>query len=181
LAGGSAPLTDVRRRLARAPLRAGPVPAGLPGQLVRFAAIGVVSTVAYLALFAVLRTGLDAQLANVVALLVTAVANTAANRRVTFGISGRRYAARHHLQGLFVFGLGLALTSGSLAALPALVPAAPPWVELGVVTAANLAATVLRFVLLRLWFHHRHHDRLRPVGVQDPRDHEGGDAQTRRS
>jgi len=130
-------------------------PRALAGQLARFAAIGVVSTLAYLVLFALLRTVGPAQVANGLALLATAVGNTAANRRLTFGIVGRRDAGRHHLQGLAVFGLGLALTGGSLAALEALAAAPPRWLELAVVTAANLAATVLRFVLLRLWFHHR--------------------------
>jgi putative flippase GtrA len=158
LVGGTLPLTDVRRRLARLPLAGGAV---LARQLVRFAAIGVVSTVSYLALFALLRIGMDAQVANVLALMVTAVANTAANRRLTFGIVGRRHAGRHHLQGLFVFGLGLALTAGSLALLDEVSAVPARWIELAVVTAANLAATVLRFVLLRLWVHHR-----RPVWTE---------------
>ena len=89
-------------------------------QLVRFGAIGIVSTLAYLVLYSALRLGLDAQLANAVALLTTAVANTAANRRLTFGLSGRHHAGRHQLQGLFAFALGLGITSGALALLHAL-------------------------------------------------------------
>lgn len=56
---------------------------------------------------------------------------------------------------MLAFALGLALTSGALAALHVVtvVPARP--VELAVLVAANLAATVLRFVLLRLGMHHR--------------------------
>jgi putative flippase GtrA len=131
------------------------VPVGLPRQLVRFAAIGVVSTLAYLALFALLRTGLPAQAANFLALLATAVANTAANRRLTFGITGRRHAARHQIQGLIVFGLGLALTSGALLLLHTVSASPPTTVELGVLVVANLLATLLRFVLLRLWMYHR--------------------------
>ncbi|WP_410818493.1 glycosyltransferase [Micromonospora sp. 050-3] len=133
----------------------GQVPVGLPRQLVRFAAVGVASTLAYLLLFVATRGILGAQPANLLALLVTAVANTAVNRRLTFGISGRRHAARHHAQGLLAFALGLALTSGALAVLHVVsaVPARP--VELAVLVAANLAATVLRFVLLRLGMHHR--------------------------
>ena len=50
-----------------------------------------------------------------------------------------------------MFCLGLALTSGSLAALTALVPHPAHALELVVLVAANLAATVLRFVLLRGW------------------------------
>jgi putative flippase GtrA len=136
-------LADLRgiARLARDPLR----------QLARFMAVGIASTVAYLALFAGLRLGLPAQPANVLALLTTAVANTAANRRLTVGVRGRRDAVRHQLQGLFVFGLGLGLTSGSLALLHAVAPVHSRTVELAVVTAANLVATVLRFVLLRAW------------------------------
>ncbi|MFF0469467.1 glycosyltransferase [Micromonospora zamorensis] len=166
---GALPLTDLRAQLGRAPLTARPgqtgqaplgvppgqVPVGLPRQLVRFAAVGVASTLAYLVLFVATRGALGAQPANLLALLLTAVANTAANRRLTFGISGRRHAGRHHLQGLLAFGLGLALTSGSLAVLHAVHAAPARPVELVVLVAANLAATVLRFVLLRLGMHHR--------------------------
>jgi putative flippase GtrA len=123
----------------------------LARQLARFAAIGVVSTVAFLALFAVLRPGLGAQPANVVALLACALANTAANRRVTFGVTTRRDLARHHVQGLFVFSIGLALTSGSLAAVDAALASPPRSVELAALVVANLAATVVRFALMRLW------------------------------
>ena len=41
------------------------------------------------ALFLLLRPALGAQASNLVALLLTAVANTAANRRVTFGVRAR--------------------------------------------------------------------------------------------
>ncbi|MEU8009588.1 dolichyl-phosphate beta-glucosyltransferase [Micromonospora parva] len=162
---GALPLADLRAQLGRAPLTGpraqpgaalpGQMPVGLPRQLVRFAAVGVASTLAYLLLFVATRSLLGAQPANLLALLLTAVANTAANRRLTFGISGRRHAARHHAQGLLAFALGLALTSGALAVLHAVsaVPARP--VELAVLVAANLTATVLRFVLLRLGMHHR--------------------------
>ncbi|MEV7328415.1 glycosyltransferase [Micromonospora sp. NPDC093244] len=154
---GALPLTDLRAQLGRAPLAAPParVPVGLPRQLARFAAVGAASTLVYLLLFVATRGALGAQPANLLALLVTAVANTAANRRVTFGISGRRHAGRHHAQGLLAFGLGLALTSGSLAVLHAVSVSPARSVEVAVLVAANLAATVLRFVLLRLGMHHR--------------------------
>ncbi|MFL6163617.1 MAG: glycosyltransferase [Jatrophihabitantaceae bacterium] len=153
LATGRLPLAEIRGQLGRHPL--GPntpeVPPGLLRQLVRFAAIGVFSTAAYLLLFLLAHPALGAQGANLLAMLVTAVANTSANRRLTFGIAGRRHAGRHQLQGLAVFGLGLALTSGSLAALHAAEPTPHRAVELTVLVAANLAATALRFVLLRGW------------------------------
>jgi putative flippase GtrA len=153
LATGALPVGELRAQLGRAPLEpATPgVPAGLIRQLVRFAIVGVASTLAYLALYLLLRGGLGAQAANLIALLATTVANTAANRRLTFGVLGPASAARHQLQGLVVFALGLALTSGSLALLHALIAAPRQSVEVAVLVAANLAATVLRFVLFRAW------------------------------
>jgi putative flippase GtrA len=153
LATGRLPLADLRRQFGREPLEpATPgVPAGLTRQLVRFAGVGVASTLAYLLLYVALRVVVGAQVANLLALLVTAVANTAANRRLTFGVSGRRGAGRHQAQGLVVFGLGLALTSGSLALLHAVSATPARFVELTVLVAANLVATLLRFLLLRVW------------------------------
>jgi putative flippase GtrA len=166
LAVGELPIAHLRQEFGRAPLgpqefgRAplGPratglagVPANLARQLVRFAAVGAASTLAYVAVYALLRGGLDAQPANLVALALTALANTAANRRLTFGVRGGAGAVRHHAQGLLVFALGLALTSGSLAVLGAVAQRPPRAVELAVLTAANLAATLLRFLLLRGW------------------------------
>jgi putative flippase GtrA len=152
LVTGRIPVGELRTQLGREPLEPETpgVPAGLFKQLVRFAAVGVISTLAYLLLFVLLRGGLGAQGANLVALLVTAIANTAANRRFTFGVRGRRGAGRHQFEGLLVFGLGLALTSGSLALLHLFsAPGGPA--ELAAVVGANLLATVLRFLLLRNW------------------------------
>ena len=152
LAAGRVPVARLRDELARAPMTppAEGVPVGMLGQLVRFGAIGVVSTLAYLLLFGSLRGTMGSQAANLLALLVTAVANTAANRRLTFGVVGGQHL-RHQGQGLVVFGLALALTSGSLAMLNAVDPDPRRLTELAVVVAANAVATLLRFVLLRGW------------------------------
>ncbi len=149
-ATGTLPLHAVRAQLGREPL-ATPAASTLARQAVRFGAVGVVSTVAYLLLFLLLRTGLGPQSANFLALGLTAVGNTAANRRFTFGVRGVARAARHHLEGLVVFGVGLALTSGSLLALPALIDRPARSVEVAVLVIANLAATLARFLLLRHW------------------------------
>ena len=141
LAAGRIPL----QRTTRA------VPAGLPGQLWRFGAIGALSTVAYVVLYAGLRLLVEPQLANLLALLATAIGNTAANRRLTFGVRGSKQVLRHHVQGLLIFALGLGLTSGSLAVLSAVAAHPPRGVELAVLTGANLAATLVRFLLLRSW------------------------------
>jgi putative flippase GtrA len=157
LASGRLPVAELRAQIGRQPLPE-PVPGVPPGlvpQLVRFAAIGVLSTLAYLVLFVLLRGPLGAQGANLTALLATAVLNTAANRRLTFGIRGSHHAARHQLQGLVVFAVGLALTSGSLAVLDAALPDAPRSVELLLLVAANALATLVRFVLFRGWVFRR--------------------------
>jgi putative flippase GtrA len=145
LATGTLPLAALRRDHGR---ETPGVPPGLARQLVRFAGVGIASTVAYLVLFLVLRAGLAAQPANLVALLLTALGNTAVNRRFTFGVTGRAGYTRHQAQGLVAFTAGLALTSGALALLPA---ATGRPVELAVLVVANLAATLLRFLLLRGW------------------------------
>jgi putative flippase GtrA len=152
LGNGRLPVAELRQQLGRAPLETGTpgVPQGLLRQVVRFAAVGAASTLAYLLLFVLLRGGLGAQGANLVALLVTTVANTAANRRFTFGVRGARGATRHQFEGLVVFAVALALTSGTLSLVHRV--AEPGHVaEVAAVVGANLVATVLRFLLLRNW------------------------------
>jgi putative flippase GtrA len=124
---------------------------GVARQLARFTGIGVVMTLAYLALYAFLQGTLGGQGANVVAWVATAVVDTAANRRLTFGLSGRAGAARAQGEGLVVFGIGMVLTSGSLFTLDALVPQPNQILQLGVLLLANIAAGLLRFALLRHW------------------------------
>lgn len=150
---GSIPIAGLRRNVGRPPLRPSPsdAPSGLVRQLMRFGAVGVASTCAYLLLYVLLRGLAGAQAANLVALLLTAIANTAANRRLTFGVRGAVGVVRHQFQGLLVFTLALGLTSGSLAVLTLVDQEASRLVELGVLVVANLAATLLRFVLLRSW------------------------------
>ncbi|MEV7417454.1 bifunctional glycosyltransferase family 2/GtrA family protein [Streptomyces sp. NPDC089919] len=153
LAVGALPLDRLARPFGDDPRdRALPgVPRGLARQLVGFCAVGALSTLLYLLLYSALRTGTGPQSANAGALLLSAVANTAANRRLTFGVRGRERAVRHQAQGLVVFAIGLALTSGSLAALGAATPDPAHSTELAVLITANLAATVLRFLLFRAW------------------------------
>jgi putative flippase GtrA len=123
----------------------------LPLQIARFAVIGVGSTLAYLGLYLLLRGSMPAQADNLISLLLTAVANTAANRRLTFGISGRPNAARHQFKGLLTFGIGLALTAGALAVLDAGSPHPGRGTEIAVLLGANLVAAALRFALYRTW------------------------------
>jgi len=124
---------------------------GLPGQVLRFLGIGVVSLVAYVVIYLLLRPVLSAEAANAVSLFVTAVANTAGNRRITFGIRGRVYAARHQLEGLIVFGVGLAVTTVALEVMRAGVPHPSRAAEVTVLIIANLLASMVRFVMYRSW------------------------------
>lgn len=160
MARGRIPVAQLQAAMAR-----GPLPAGeraeetgrrqsLFGQLVRFGAIGVASTLAYAALYLLGRDFLDPQAANFAALLITAVANTAANRRFTFGVLGAARLARHHAEGLIVFGIGWALTAGALLWMNS-IPNPGQWIELTVLTLANLAATAVKFLLFRLWVFRR--------------------------
>ncbi len=129
----------------------------LVSQLARFASIGVVSTVVFGALFAVLSGPLGASPAAFVAMAVCGVANTAANRRLTFALRGRAGLVRHHLAGLALSVLPLAATLATLGVLGLAGEGNRP-VQLVAVTAANATATLGRFVLLRQWV-------FRPAGV----------------
>jgi putative flippase GtrA len=120
-------------------------------QLQRFAVVGVASTVVHLGLFAALSSGgTAAQPANATALLVATVANTALNRRWTFGVQGRG-AVRHQAQGLALFAATWLLTAGSLGLLHLLAATPATALETAVVAAATALSTAVRFVAMRTW------------------------------
>ena len=119
---------------------------------VRFVAIGIASTVAYGLLYLALRSGMGGQAANATALLLTAIGNTAANRRYTFAIRGPahgcsapapgprrlRARARRHRRARW-------RSCTRSRRPPRARSSSRCW------SSANLVATVLRFVLLRGW------------------------------
>jgi putative flippase GtrA len=119
--------------------------------ILRFLSVGVVSTLAYAMLYLLLRGAVGPQGANALALALTAVSNTAANRRLTFGLRGRRGLVRQHVMGAIVYLITVGLTSGALAVLHAFRPSPARALELVVLVAASLAATVTRYVALRVW------------------------------
>ena len=152
LAIGGIPLARMQAEVARpaeTPSTVPGVPRGMLGQLVRFGGVGVLSTFAYFLLYLGLRDLAGPQLANLCALVTTALANTAANRRLTFGVRGRHALLKHHAGGLIAFGVGLGLTSGSLWALHAAVPDPGRGLEVAVLVLANATATLVRFLSLR--------------------------------
>ncbi len=124
-------------------------------QLRSFVAIGIASTLVWAGLYTLLRTWLSPVSANAVALIVSAVGNTAANRRLTFGVRGRAGLIRDHGAGLLAFALALALTTIASAGLAAFAPHAGRLVELAILVGASAVATAGRFALLRAWLGRR--------------------------
>jgi glycosyltransferase involved in cell wall biosynthesis len=117
----------------------------------RFIAVGVLSTLAYALVYLMLRIPLNAGAANAIALAITAVGNTAANRRFSFGVHGKTGLLRHHARGAAVFVLTLGLTGGALGVLHGLNATPPHALELAVLVAASTVATVTRYIALRTW------------------------------
>jgi putative flippase GtrA len=140
---------DVAARTVQAPPDT--APARPWPQLLRFAAVGVVSTVIHLGLFASLASVLTStQTANLLALLVATVANTALNRRWTFGVrgAGRLWS---QVQGLVVFVVTWLMTAGALAVLHASASTTSTATATLVVGAATAVSTAVRFVAMRSW------------------------------
>lgn len=126
-------------------------PRRLKSQLLRFAGIGVASTALNLLLFALLDQVMGRQVANLVALVLCTVLNTAANRFFTFGVRGSQGHLRVQLQSLALLAVTWVATALGLVMLHHLAPGASTgWATL-TVAAGNAIATVVRFVLLRRW------------------------------
>jgi len=149
-------IEDLRGVWRLATGRPADAPLWLSTQLVRFAAVGAASTLAYAVLFWALREVLPAAASNVIALAATAVANTAANRRLTFGIRGRERLLGDHAGGLLAFAAALVFTNGAIVAMGLFAPGASRVAEIAVLTGANAIATGVRFLVLRtVLFHMR--------------------------
>jgi putative flippase GtrA len=127
-----------------------PTPVGTGGEIVTFAKVGVLSTVAALGLFLVLRDPLGSMTANVVALAATAGLNTAANRRWTFGLRGRVGRARMWRRASAVHCSGLVITTAALAVAQA-VDGGSLGTELILLSAASAVSTGLRVLLMPAW------------------------------
>jgi putative flippase GtrA len=128
--------------------RATPADADLPGQLARFASVGAGSTILFGVLVALLARPFGLLVADLAALAVSSVANTAAHRRLTFSLRGRAGRGRQFAGALVLAILPLALT---LVALVGLVVAhvGSLGLQVLVLTAASAAAALARFTLLR--------------------------------
>jgi putative flippase GtrA len=136
---------------------------GFATALPRFLAIGVLSTVAYALMYLLLRGGLGALGANALALALTAVANTQANRRFTFRIRGRAGLVRQHAAGALVYLIALGLTAGALDVLTQVDRRPSRLLEVAVLVVASTVATMTRYVALRTWVFARAPALLRPT------------------
>ena len=67
------------------------------------------------------------------------------------------------MRGALVFVLTLALTNGALAVLHGLDPDPSRWLQLTVLVAASLTATVTRYVAMRTWVFSRARRAVRPA------------------
>ncbi|MEO7783060.1 MAG: GtrA family protein [Terracoccus sp.] len=120
--------------------------------VIRFAVVGALSTVVHLGLFAgLVHAGLWSQLANGLALVVATGGNTALNRTWTFGVTGRDRLVTHHGQALVIFAITWVATTAALWALGQWWPGADTTVQTGVVAAANVLSTAVRFVAMQRW------------------------------
>jgi putative flippase GtrA len=101
--------------------------------------------------------------ANLVAMTLSLLLNTEANRRLTFRDRPRNSPALVHLQSLVVFVLYCGFTSGALLVLDAVADHPSRLVELVVLLASSALGTLGRFILLNTWVF-----RLHPVPLPAP-------------
>jgi glycosyltransferase involved in cell wall biosynthesis len=139
------------RRLARQPgSRAHPAEQVAADQLLRFAGVGVISTLGYLFLFVAWRPIAGSFGANALALAICTLFNTAVHRELARDLHGTAHPGRFTAVAASLFALSLSLTTLALVAADA-VASSSLLVALLAVTAANGLAAVLRFAVLRAW------------------------------
>ena len=139
------------RRGGRVPASTEPPAPNTGAQILHFIDVGLISTVLYATIFLFTSQLASAAVANIIALLVSTVANTALNRSHTFGVRSPHRRLTAQVKGLAAFCLCLAFTSAGLAVADGFTGAWATFGTLAVLTAANLGATVVRFVLMRTW------------------------------
>ena len=142
----------VRLRTSGRARGGGEVPAPNTGaQILHFVDVGIISTLLYAVLFLFAVQVVSPTVANIAALLISTVINTALNRTHTFGVRTPHQRFVSQAKGLAAFALCLAFTSAGLSLASGFTGEWASIATLAVLTAANLAATVVRFVLMRTW------------------------------
>jgi putative flippase GtrA len=120
-------------------------------ELLRFAGVGVFSTVANITAFALLWPLLGGFGANTLSVVLCGLANAAVHRRLALRAGVRRGGIAHRLLGTSaVLAVSLAITTAALAVALAIDPSSLA-AALVAVTLANALAALARFFLLRTW------------------------------
>ena len=119
-------------------------------QLLRFAGVGVISTLGYLLLFMAWRPLAGTFGANALALALCTAFNTAVHWELARNVGGPARRSRFVVVTVGLFVLSLVLTTLALLAAH-LVAGSSLAFALLAVTAANAVAAVLRFAVLRVW------------------------------
>jgi glycosyltransferase involved in cell wall biosynthesis len=155
-------LRGVRRLLFRRPngLRRARSNEVAADQLLRFAGVGVLSTLGYLFLFVAWRPMLGAVGANAVAMAIATLFNTAVHRELSRGRDGLLRRGRMILVVLSLYAISLALTTGALL-IASVMTSGSLVAELIALTVANAVAAIFRFSVLRAWV-------FRPRTLTDP-------------
>ncbi len=139
-------------RIDLGPLARPEAPPATGGAFVRFATIGVASTIAYVALFLLLRMTYGGYGANAIALTSTVVVNTALHRRSTFGLRGPDGRSRAWLRSGLLHAGALAVTTLALFLVHAVEgPDTTVTKEAVAVIAAGGLASAARVLLLPTW------------------------------
>jgi putative flippase GtrA len=119
-------------------------------QLGRYALVGGVGTGLNVVLFLVARTWLSAVPANVIAIVLSTLVTTEANRRFTFH-AGQGYRWRTILQNVGTMVFYAFYGSAVLMLLHAVVDSPTALVESIAVASASVLGGVARFSVMRLW------------------------------
>ena len=119
-------------------------------QLLRFAGVGLISTLGYLFLFIAWRPLAGTYGANLLALAICTLFNTAVHKELSRGADGALRRGRFIGVVAGLLAISATLTTLALLGAQVLAPSSFP-LALVAVTVANGAAAVLRFAILRSW------------------------------
>jgi glycosyltransferase involved in cell wall biosynthesis len=131
-------------------------------QLFRFAGVGVLSTLGYLALFIAWRSLLGNFGANAVALAICTLCNLAIHKELSKRMQGPIFRGRFIAVAAGLYATSLLFTSLALVAAH-VVDSSSLLTALGAIITANAGAIVLRFAVLRAWI-------FRPASSTPPGD-----------
>ncbi len=119
-------------------------------QLLRFAGVGTISTIGYLVLLVAWRPVVGILAANVLALAICTLMNTAVHRQLAHNLHGTAPGGRFFLIAAGLFSISLTLTTLALLGAGLIDPNSLA-LALCAVTVASAVASVLRFAILRAW------------------------------